>query len=60
MSPIFTTLIVMLAAVFAVAIWMDVRRRHLGDTKAGGAMSRATRQTRLHGREKSSESGAGL
>ena len=60
MSPIFITIIVVLIAVFAVAIRMDVKRRHLGDTRPSGAMSRASRQTRRTGREKGSESGAGL
>jgi len=60
MSPIFLTLIVILVAVFAVAIWMDVKRRRMGDTKSSGAMSQEGRQTRLRGREKGSESGLGL
>jgi hypothetical protein len=59
MTPIFITLIVILVAVFAVAIRMDVRRRRIGDVRSSGSMSQALRQARLRGREKDSESGLG-
>lgn len=60
MSPIFITILVMLVVVLAVAIRMDVKRRRMGDTRSGDAMSRTTRQIRLQGREKGAESGLGL
>ncbi|MEO7944359.1 MAG: hypothetical protein ABIR34_13255 [Marmoricola sp.] len=60
MSPMFITLIVILVAVFAVAIRMDVKRRRMGDARPSGDMSRMTRRIRVQGREKGSESGLGL
>ena len=60
MSPMFITLIVILVAVFAVAIRMDVKRRRSGDTTPSGQMSRTTRRIRVQGRERGSESGLGL
>lgn len=60
MSPILITIIVVLVAVFAVAIWMDLKRRHLRDTRSGSSMARSGRQLKLDGRDRGSQSGAGL
>ena len=60
MSPILIFVVVVLVAVFAVAIRMDLKRRHLRDNRSGRAMGKSTRQLRLEGRERGSESGAGL
>jgi hypothetical protein len=56
----FITIGVVLVVVFAVAIRMDLKRRHLGDTRPARSMGKSGRQARLEGRERSSESGAGL
>ena len=60
MSPILLTIVVVLVAVFAVAIWMDRKRRHLRDTRSAGSTARSARQMRLDGRDRGSQSGAGL
>jgi hypothetical protein len=60
MSPIFITIVVVLVVVFGAAMWMDHKRKRLGDTKAAGVMGRSRRETQLKGREKGSEWGAGL
>jgi hypothetical protein len=60
MSALIITILVILVAVFAVAIRMDVKRRRLGDTSSGANMSRDARRLRVQGREKGSESGLGL
>ena len=59
MSPILITVIVALVAVFAVAAWMDMKRRRLRDTKSGSSMGKAARQTKLEGRDRGGRWGAG-
>jgi hypothetical protein len=59
MGPVFISIIVVLVVVFVVAIWMDLKRRRLGDTKSGGSMSQTSHQTRLEGKEKGGRWGAG-
>jgi hypothetical protein len=59
MDPFFVFIVVVLVAVFAVAIRMDLRRRHLHDTPPGSVMSKASRRTRLEGREKGGRWSAG-
>jgi hypothetical protein len=49
-----------IVVVFGAAMWMDHKRKRLGDTKTGGVMGKSRRETQLKGREKSSEWGAGL
>ena len=52
MSPIFISIIVVLVVVFGVAIYMDLKRKHLRDTKSGGTMGKETRQLRKSDKEK--------
>jgi len=59
MSPILISIVVVLVVVFGAAIWMDLKRRRLGDTNSSGVMGQASRRTRLEGKEKSSRWGAG-
>jgi hypothetical protein len=59
MSPILISIVVVLVVVFAVAIRMDMKRRHLNDTQSGGVMGKASRQLRLEGKDKGSQWGAG-
>jgi hypothetical protein len=59
MGPIGITIVVVIVAVFAVAIWMDWKRRRLHDHKSSGWMGRDSRQTRLDAKAKGSEWGAG-
>ena len=60
MAPIVISIVVVLVAVFGTAIWMDRKRRHLGDTNSAGVMSKASRRTRLEGKEKGGRWGAGM
>jgi hypothetical protein len=60
MAPMVISIVVVLVVVFGTAIWMDRKRRHLGDTNSAGVMGKASRQTRLEGREKSGRWGAGM
>jgi len=60
MSPILISIVVVLVVVLGTAFWMDHRRKRFGDTNSAAAMGKTARQTRLDGRAKGSESGAGL
>ena len=60
MGPIFISIVVVLVVVFGVAMWMDHKRKRLGDTNSAGVMGQASRQTRLEGKEKGGRWGAGL
>ena len=59
MSPIFISIIVVLVVVFAVAIYMDLKRKHLRDTKTGGVMGQDTRRLRRSDKEKAERWTAG-
>jgi hypothetical protein len=58
-GPIGITILVVLVAVFAVAMLMDRKRRRLGDTRSGGSISQGSRQVRRDSKGKGSEWGAG-
>ena len=60
MDPIVISIVVVLVVVFGAAIWMDRKRRHLGDTNSAGVMGRARRRTQLDSKEKGSRWGAGM
>jgi hypothetical protein len=59
MSPILISVILVLVVVFGTAIWMDVKRRRLGDTQTSGVMGKARRQAQLESRERGSKWGVG-
>jgi hypothetical protein len=46
MSPIFITIVVILVAVFAVAVMYDLKGRRLGDTRSGRDIGKAGRGKR--------------
>jgi len=60
MSPILISVVVVLVVVFGVAIWMDLRRKHLRDTLPGGVVGRETRQLRRSDKEKGERWTAGF
>jgi hypothetical protein len=59
MSPILISIVLVLVVVFGAAMWMDHRRKRLGDTKNAGLIGQARRQTQLDSKEKGSRWGAG-
>ena len=59
MSPILISIVVVLVVVFGAAIWMDLKRKHLGDTNSAGVMGKSRRQVNLDSKEKGSRWGAG-
>jgi hypothetical protein len=60
MSPILISIVLVIVVVLGAAMWMDHKRKRLGDTKTAGVMGKSRRETQLKGREKGSEWGAGL
>lgn len=59
MSPIYISIIVVLVVVFGVAIYMDLKRKHLRDTKTGGVMGKDSRALRRDDKGKAERWGAG-
>ena len=59
MGPVFISIIVVLVVVFAVAIRMDHKRKHLGDTKSGGQIGGARTQVRRDAKGKGEQWSAG-
>ena len=59
MGSIGITIIVVLVAVFGVAIYMDLKRRRLRDTKTGGVMGQDSRALRRDDKGRAERWGAG-
>jgi hypothetical protein len=59
MDPILLTIVVVLVAVFGVAIYMDLKRKRMRDTKSGGVMGQDRNHLRRSDREKGERWGGG-
>jgi hypothetical protein len=59
MGPVLITIVVVLVCVFAVAFWMDHKRKRLGDTKSGGAIGEGRTQLRRDAKGKGEQWSAG-